>query len=57
MQAFWQKFGDSLRQGVFGWAWPLSVLVAGLELDIVIRVLIWLSHFTLPPGLSITPLF
>ncbi|TQN50921.1 hypothetical protein DLNHIDIE_00782 [Acidithiobacillus thiooxidans ATCC 19377] len=52
-----QKYETSLRQGVSGWAWPFSVLIAGLELDIVIHVLIWLSQLTLPPGLTIPPLF
>lgn len=57
----WQRLKDryeaSLMQGISGWAWPISVLVAGLEMDAVIRVLIWLSQFTLPHGVVVTNLF
>jgi hypothetical protein len=37
----WQGLKDryeaSLMQGCYGWAWPFSVLVADLELDVVVR--------------------
>ncbi|OCX68973.1 hypothetical protein A6M23_16490 [Acidithiobacillus thiooxidans] len=51
-QEFWHKFERSRRQGISSWAWPLSVLIVGLGMYVIIRVLIWLSQFTIPSGLA-----
>lgn len=40
-------FETSLKTGINGWAWPIVTLIAGLEIDIVIHIIIWLISLKL----------
>ncbi len=46
-------FEKSLRDGIRGWAWPMVILVAGIELELVAHLIAWISQLSLPPGIVI----
>lgn len=46
-------FEKSLRDGIRGWAWPMVILIAGIELELVAHLIAWISQLSLSPGIVI----
>lgn len=49
------EFESSLRRGVHGYALPIVILLAGFELEVMIRIINWISDLSFWSGIKILP--